>query len=154
MTIPLPVFQFKNRATKLDVDGKEFFCNWAFDIGSHYYEIFGVKYISWIDQEKAKPLRTEKIIELLANNPEMTEKEAKSEAVKLIKPKKHGWALYEADIFDFSKGYLFNHRYEKQSVQILGYESDGFILLFFDQVNKQYVKLADVHFSKFFEFFS
>lgn len=153
MIIPSPSFQqFKRNATKLDVDGKEFFCSWAFDIGPHYWEIFGVKYGTWIDQEKAKPLRAEKVIDLLAKNPDMLAKEAKSIATKVIKPTKNGWALYQAEAFDFSEGYLFNHRAENYSVQILGYESDDFILLFFDQIKKRYFKLANVDLKDFFYF--
>lgn len=153
MILNSPSFrQLKSRGIKLDADAKAFFEEWAFNIDRCYWDIFGVKYVSWIDQEKAKLLRAEKVIELLANNLDMSEKEAKSQAVKLVRPKKYGWALYQADIFDFSEGYLFNHKYKNYSVQILGYASDAFILLFFDQTKKRYIKLADVHFSQFFEF--
>lgn len=153
MILNTPSFrQLKSRGIKLDSDAKAFFEEWAFEIGSCYWDIFGVKYVSWIDQEKAKPLRAEKVIELLANNPGMSEKNAKSQAVKSVRPKKYGWALYQADIFNFSEGYLFNHKDKNYSVQILGYESDAFILLFFDQIKKRYIKLADVYFSDFFKF--
>ncbi|MBD3612888.1 MAG: hypothetical protein HUJ13_10860, partial [Hydrogenovibrio crunogenus] len=88
---------------KLDISPELYFKNWAFEIGSHYWEVFGVTQREWIDQAKAKPLREKRKLELISQTPDLTEKKAMSLAVKQIRPKVKGWGKSSPDKTNFSQ---------------------------------------------------
>lgn len=130
----------------------EYFDSWAYEISNAYWSLFGVTRKTWIDTEKAKPLREAKKLELI--NDGMDEKEAQKQVVNRIRPKRTGWGLSQTDCFDFSRLYSLDKKGDNLRIQIVENKDFYLTLLFLTKTGHcyDYVKLCKIHHDHFVDF--